>query len=123
MDRLTQLVNDWLSGSDRKELLSLARLPASDDEDFRPADLFLRWLDEKRLGRLNELTADFDETRPLAHYYALSHALRAVLSAVAHTEAVPFDYWETRSRSSTVEDVVQSSDTTPLDDDIASWLA
>ena len=23
MDRLTQLVNDWLSGSDRKELLSL----------------------------------------------------------------------------------------------------
>ena len=123
MDRLTQLVNDWLSGSDRKELLSLARSPASDDEDLRPAELFRRWLDEKRLGRLNELTADFDETKPLAHYYALSHALRAVLSAVAYTEAVPSDYWETASRSLNVENVAQSPDTPPLDDDIASWLA
>ena len=123
MDRLAQLVDDWLGGSDRRELLSLARSPASDDGEFRPADLFLRWLDAERLGRLNELTADFDETKPLAHYYALSHALRTVLSAVDYTEAIPLSHWETTYRSSNVEDAPQISDTPPLDDEIASWLA
>lgn len=122
VDRLTQLVNDWLSGSDRKELLSLVRLHKSDDEEFRPAQLLVSWLDEKRLGRLNELTADFDETKPLAQCYALNHALRAILSAVAHTEALPSNHWDT-FRSSNVEDTLQSFDTMPLDDDIASWLA
>lgn len=122
MDRLTQLVNDWLSGSDRKELLSLARSTAWSYEDFRPAELLRKWLDEERLGRLNALTTDFDETKPLAHYYALSHALRAILSAVAHTSTMPSIHWETASRSSLVENASQISDTPPLDDDIASWL-
>lgn len=123
MNRLTQLVDDWLGGSDRRELLSLARSPASDREGLRPAELFRIWLDEERLGRLDALTTDFDETKPLAHYYALSHALRVVLSAVAHTRAMPSVHWETAFRASTVEDAPQTSDTPALDDDIASWLA
>ena len=122
MDRLSQLVDDWLSGSDRRELLSLARTPGSDEENFRPAELFRKWLDRERLGRLNALTADFDEIRPLAHYYAMSHALRAVLSAVGHTEAMPSIHWD--SASSPIPEIAVSpnSDTTMQDDDISSWL-
>ena len=123
MDRLSQLVDDWLRGSDRKELLLLARSPGPNQEDFRPAELFQKWLDEERLGRLNALTADFDETRPLAHYYALNHALRAVLSAVGHTAAMPSAYRASTSRSYTPENISDPPDPTMQDDDISSWLA
>ena len=123
MEQLAQLANEWLHGSDRKELLALARSPASDHHDPHPADLFLRWLDEERLGRLNVLTANFGETRSVAHYYALNHALRAILTAVNHTAAIPSTYWEIAARSSNAEKNEPISDPTSLDENISSWLA
>ena len=59
MDRLSQLVDDWLRGSDRKELLLLARSPGPNREDFRPAELFQKWLDEERLERLKRSDGGF----------------------------------------------------------------
>ena len=105
-----------------ENLLSLARAPRSDTENFRPAELFQKWLDEERLGRLNALTADFEETKPLAHYYALSHALRAVLSAVDHNEAMPSVHWDSTSSPNYASHTLLNPDTKMQDDDIASWL-
>ena len=122
MESLAQLAHHWLRGSDRKELLALARSPAQNHRDFRPAELFRRWLDKERLGRLHMLTADFGETRSVAHYYALSHALRAILTAVDYTAAVQSTSWEIAARSSIAEDNERNPEPAALSEDVSSWL-
>ena len=123
---LDGIVEDWLGGTDRRELLALARntrAPSALQSAHR--ELLALWLNEKRMERLELLTEALGHNRHFAHCYALSHAWRELVAALDHTNAMPA---VEPSKPPALPDnddagAEQDTDTPVADADIVSWLA